>query len=272
MQLEFDIKNKENRENFFQKAFSSWNEKFLPTKIKTHQLKIVNHHLKLNSQLKHFAKNANGTPVTGECTFCKIKNENRANEIPNETYRHFFLECETTKNLLLFATEYFKVPRPNSDLNGELLMYFFPRDDIWEERRINIFYSLFRYYLTSCKYANKLPTNGGIEFFVKSHIRNIILSNPVSAEIKHRFIPLWSGKEISEEEIRKITTTNGSEDWKSKVLHQSGKRTLIIETRTNFTYTFPVSQANHHLLQLVSNFTKIHLKNNMSENIETKEK
>jgi hypothetical protein len=41
-----------NRKNYYEKAFNIWKLNFLPTKIAMHQLKIVNHNLKLNTGLK----------------------------------------------------------------------------------------------------------------------------------------------------------------------------------------------------------------------------
>ena len=43
-----------NRKNYYEKAFNICKLNFLPTKIALHQLKIVNHKLKLNSKSKHW--------------------------------------------------------------------------------------------------------------------------------------------------------------------------------------------------------------------------
>ena len=57
MKIEADwkISEKQGRENFFEKAFSFWKNSCLPARIQLMLLKISNHQLKLNSQLKHLA-------------------------------------------------------------------------------------------------------------------------------------------------------------------------------------------------------------------------
>jgi hypothetical protein len=47
------ISEKNGMENFFEKAFGFWKNSCLPAKIQLILLKICNHQLKLNNQLKH---------------------------------------------------------------------------------------------------------------------------------------------------------------------------------------------------------------------------
>ena len=60
IEKDWKISEKTGRENFFEKAFSFWKNSFLPAKIQLILLKICNRNLKLNSQLKHFARDENG--------------------------------------------------------------------------------------------------------------------------------------------------------------------------------------------------------------------
>ena len=55
--------------HYFEKTFSFWKLSFLPANLQNLHLQIVNHKLKMNDQLKHFAKDENIDPVKGDCTF-----------------------------------------------------------------------------------------------------------------------------------------------------------------------------------------------------------
>ena len=66
IEKDWKISAKAGREKFFEKAFSFWKHSFLRAKIQLVILKICNHQLKLNSQLKHFARDENGNRVKPE--------------------------------------------------------------------------------------------------------------------------------------------------------------------------------------------------------------
>ena len=76
-------------EKFFEKSLSFWKILCLPAKIQLLLLKICNHNLKLNNQIKHYALDDRGVRVKPECTFCKITEPHTDTK---ETYRHFFLD------------------------------------------------------------------------------------------------------------------------------------------------------------------------------------
>ena len=107
-------------------------------------LKISNHNLKLNSQLKHYARDENGRRVQPGCTFCTISGEQTIEE---EGYKHFFLNCAHNKHTLEPIAQKYNIPIPNRETKGELILYFWPWQGKWEELRINIFYAIFKYYL-----------------------------------------------------------------------------------------------------------------------------
>ena len=88
IEADWKISEKQGRENFFEKTFSFWKQSCLPAKIQLMLLKLSNHQIKLNSQLKHFAHDENGQRVEHGCTFCTLANEENVDE---ETYMHFFL-------------------------------------------------------------------------------------------------------------------------------------------------------------------------------------
>ena len=81
---------------YFEKTFSFWKLSFLPANLQNLHLQIVNHKLKMNDQLKHFAKDENNDPVKGDCTFCKLNGIENPCE---ESYKHIFVECAASRAL-----------------------------------------------------------------------------------------------------------------------------------------------------------------------------
>jgi hypothetical protein len=78
-------------------------------------LKICNHQLKLNGQLRHYATDENGARIRPECTFCTISDE--------ENYKHFFLECKHSKTTLNPISQKYNIPIPNVETKGELIFF-----------------------------------------------------------------------------------------------------------------------------------------------------
>ena len=70
--------------------FTFWKTLYLPSNLQNLHLQIINQKLKLNDQLRYFARDENNQPVSGNCTFCTINNIEEPSE---ESYRHLFLEC-----------------------------------------------------------------------------------------------------------------------------------------------------------------------------------
>ena len=64
------ISEKYDKEVYMKKTFDFWKVSFLPANLQNLHLKIINHKLKCNDQLKHFANN---DLLKGDCTFCTIK-------------------------------------------------------------------------------------------------------------------------------------------------------------------------------------------------------
>ena len=79
-------------DQYMKKVYSLWKTPFLPIKLQNLHLHIINHKLKLNNQLKHFARDKNKHLVSGKCTFCTINNISNHSE---ESYTHLFLECRS---------------------------------------------------------------------------------------------------------------------------------------------------------------------------------
>ena len=62
------------KEKFLKKAFTFWKTPYLTSNLQDLHLQIINHKLKLNNQLKCFARDENNLLVSGNCTFCTINN------------------------------------------------------------------------------------------------------------------------------------------------------------------------------------------------------
>jgi hypothetical protein len=72
-------------------------------------------------------KNEETKEVNGQCTFCKISKIT----IPVESYKHLFLECRHSREILKKSTDMFKIPLPNTDKKGELYYIFFHGKTNW---------------------------------------------------------------------------------------------------------------------------------------------
>jgi hypothetical protein len=256
MEKDWKIKEK-NRKNYYERAFNLWKLNFLPAKIAMHQLKIVNHNLKLNSQTKHWAENNETKEINGQCTFCKISM--KTIPIPEESYRHLFLDCIHSKEVLKKATEMFKIPLPNTTKKGELLLYFFPWKDKWECIRINVFYMLYKYYITTCKYQSRLPTLGGIEKLIRSEIKLMIVTNQNNKDLLYNLIPLWTGKEIYMSELPEALIDREGEDFRGKFFLGANRKLHILESKVHKSFDFPITTQNskYHKINEVKNYSRM---------------
>ena len=234
-------------------AFSFWKNSFLPAKIQLILLKICNHKLKLNSQLKHFTRDENGERVKPECTFCILSNEDNPSE---ESYRHFFLECKHSRNFFVPVSTKYNIPIPNTVTKGELIIYFFPWEGFWDEARINIYYAIYKYYLLSCRTRKILPTANHFEITLKFEIKNIALTNPMNSGLTQNLLPLWTGKELTKTEtIELLEEVEGKTD-KAKLFDYSNKNTVVLKTSVLNNFRFPIvtkDYATHRLNERKNN-------------------
>ena len=77
--------------------FGMWNKGYMPIGLRDFICKLVNNKLNLRGQVSHFAPDEQ--QESGNCTFCRINNT-----INRESYKHFFIECQTN---ILFLENYF---------------------------------------------------------------------------------------------------------------------------------------------------------------------
>ena len=253
IEKDWKISEKNGRERFFEKAFSFWKCSFLPAKIQIILLKICNHDLKLNNQLKHFARDQDGNRVKPECTFCILSSEETPSE---ESYRHFFLECKHSCNTLVPIATKYNIPIPNTNSKGELILYYFPWENYWDEARINIFYAIFKYYLLSCRTRKILPTPNHFEVTLKFEVKNITLTNPTNTGLTKNLLPLWTGKELTvTETIELLEEVEGKTD-KAKLFDYSNKNTMVLKSKLHNNYRFPIvtkDYATHRLNERKNN-------------------
>ena len=98
------------------KFFTFWKTPYLPCNLQNLHLQIINHKLKLNNQLKYFARYENNQLVSGNCTFCTIKNIADPSE---ESYKHLFLECRSSIRAMAPIAYRFNINLPDMEEEGE---------------------------------------------------------------------------------------------------------------------------------------------------------
>ena len=247
---------KTGRETFYTKAFSFWKNSILPSKIQLMLLKICNHQLKLNNQLKHFAVDEAGIRVRPECTFCVI-----AQTIPTEpeSYKHFFLECEHSITALRPIAEKYKIPLPNLFTKGELILYYFPWAGYWDEIRINVFYAIYKYFLLGCRLRKKLPTSANFEMTLRYECKYIVMTNPTNKNLTKNLLPLWTGKELTTAETLELLEEVEGKTDKGRLFKLSNKHTIVLKTKVMDNFRFPILSKNHldHRLNELKNIGKI---------------
>ena len=119
-------------DNQRREILSCWNRHFYPNRLREFLFKFYSNTLGLNTRISHFVEN-----VDRKCTFCKLTNQNTINE---ESFRHLFCDCSTTKKLQnQFLREFFpELNRENEGAQTFLLLGTFTVDN---ESKQNLFVS-----------------------------------------------------------------------------------------------------------------------------------
>ena len=219
-------------------------------------LKICNHQLKLNAQLRHYATDETGARIRPECTFCTISNEEN---LEKETYKHFFLECKHSKTTLEPLSQKYNIPSPNVQTKGELILYYFPWEGKWDELRINIYFAIFKFFLLSCRTRKILPTPGHFETIIRFESKNIIMTNPMNTRLTKNLLPLWTGNELSDTETLELLEEVEGKTDKGKLFHYSNKNTIVLKTQVHNNFRFPIVAKDYkeHRLSEKRNNTRI---------------
>ena len=225
--------------NFYRKAFQFWKTSFLPTNLQNLHLQIINHKLKMNDQLKHFAKDENNVLVKGDCTFCTL---NLVENPEEETYKHIFTQCHATQEPLITTARKYNIELPDADENGEQIIYFFPQNGKWKEIRTNIFLLIFKNYINVERLRKNTPTSEGLEKMLKNETRKMALTNPSNKELVNHLLPIWQGRELTETEILEVLQEYEGNEGKGRIMMDVNKRTKIINTKMHNGYNFPIKQ------------------------------
>ena len=244
IEKDWKISEKQGRERYFERAFSFWKTSCLPAKLQLLLLKISNHNLKLNSQLRHYAVDKNGARIKPYCTFCGLQDINSEEK---ESYKHFFLQCPWSRGAMdPIATKY-RIPIPNTDTKGELILYFFPWEGYWDELRINVFYSIYKYYLTTCRTRKLMPSSQHFEATLKVECKNIIMTNPTNKDLVKNLLPLWTERELTTKETLELLEEVEGRTDKGKLFLASNKTTIVIKTQLHTNFRFPILAKDYQI-------------------------
>ena len=153
------------RENAF---YNTWNLSFLPINVRDFAFKFLNSKLYLNGQISHLPNQDN----IGSCTFCTL------NGIQNrETYEHFFINCNTVKNIM---REYFVLFLNSKDFDWDQKMcligtdYNLFKNDVFITN-LEIITALF--YIANCRSKKTLPNIVQLEQHMHNYREIYRLSN-----------------------------------------------------------------------------------------------
>jgi hypothetical protein len=214
----WNIAAKYEKEAYLKSVFTFWKTPYLPIYLQNLHLQIINHKLKLNAQLKHFARNKNNQRISGDCTFCRINNIAEPSE---ESFKHLFLECASSINAL------------------NPVLYFFKQDCNWTEIRINIFYIIYKYYINNYRLRKILPTSQQFERTVKYETKNIVMANPTKEGLIDNLLPIWMGRELEKKEVIEILEECEGDNDKGRIFMSANKRTIILNTKIHLGFGFP---------------------------------
>jgi hypothetical protein len=243
----WNIDRKYNKEIYLKKTFGFWKTSFLPSKLQTLHLQIINHKLKFNDQLKHFARDENNQLISGKCTFCVINNVNDPSE---ETYHHLFAECLTSTNALIPVARKYNINIPDFTEDGEKILYYFPQEKHWEEVRTNLFFLIYKYYINNCRLRKTIPTENNLERTVKNEVRNIAQSNPTNDDLTEHLVPIWTGRELTKEDRIEILEEYEGNDDKGKFFIDVNKKSIILNTKLHLGFGFPCEPGTSKKLRL----------------------
>ena len=218
------------------RVFTFWKNPYLPSYLQNLHLQIINHKLKLNAHLKHFARDENNQRISGDCTFCKINNIANPSE---ESFTHLFLECASSINSLTPTANKFNIPLPDMEEEGEKVLYYFKQECNWTEMRTNMFFIIYKYYINNCRLRKILPTSQQFERTVRYKTKKMVLANPTTTGLIDNLLPIWVGREMEEKETLEILEECEGDNDKGRIFMDANKRTIILNTKLHLGFGFP---------------------------------
>ena len=60
------------------------------------------------------------------------------------------MECASSRSAINPIAAKYNITMPDSEEEGEKIIYFWPTDDIWGEIRLNNFFLIYRAYINAC--------------------------------------------------------------------------------------------------------------------------
>jgi hypothetical protein len=150
---------------------SLWNSQGLKNRTKVFLFKFFNNILGINTRLSHFVPNH-----PRGCSLCVIDG---INPVPDETFSHIFLECNTVRN---WHNKFFREYFPNDYLRDEqdrrnILFLGRVHEPDTDNYFIMITILLFQYVIWEQKLKKKAPSYQSINLEFREHVRQLLRCN-----------------------------------------------------------------------------------------------
>jgi hypothetical protein len=167
---------------------SLWGEVYLPNQFREFLYKFYYNNLGINTRVSHFVQDR----VRG-CTFCNLAS---VENVPDETFVHFFFSCNTVRNIRnCFINQYFS--DLNLDQNQEKALWFgFIPTEVAERKLYQIMILLVQFGFWTSKLKNRLPSYNKIDTdvaFTLATIYNInknIFKHNVNHILSRKFLDI----------------------------------------------------------------------------------
>jgi len=128
---------------------------------------------------------------------------------------------------------------PDTEEEGEKIIYFWPSDDKWGEIRLNTFFLIYKAYIIACRLRKELPTQVALDRYIKNETRKIASSNPCNEDLVENMLPFWMENEITREDTIEILQEYEGNEGKGIIMMDVNKRSIIVNTKLNLGYNFP---------------------------------
>ena len=134
----------------------------------------------------------------------------------------------------------YSIKLPNTQDNGELILYYLPMTERWDEERVNLFLIIYRFYIFKSRLRMSLPTEEGFERDLKMEVKNILLSNPGNKELRENLLPLWISNELSVAEAIDILNKADGKIENATILNDANKICTLFNNPVINGYGFPI--------------------------------
>jgi hypothetical protein len=177
-------------DEYLKKLNMQWTVSVFPIKLRGFTFKFRNNILGLNTRVAHFNNNINRG-----CYFCVNKN---VQPIPDETFLHLFLECDTSRLIIQQFYRKFLTwdPLNNDDVKKFIFLGQMPNSEVHNFFIETISISIC-FYLWQCKLQKILPSQEGLLNELFYSVENIRRISPVLRNDMNLKLPLcrfWSNE------------------------------------------------------------------------------